>query len=557
VANFVINPQFGNIKNSKKIEFNIVGLEYNNGIRLKIENVTNSTICNINGNGSYLYINDDIDDIKGFFDLNIPEYSSHKVVSVFANIEGRKEDGSYELIKICPVSFYIKEEEKKRFNGEISINPMFVDENNFCAIKIKSDSGSKVVLSINDKKFNIFINNDGIGSISFKGKDILEKSTNTVNKFSIFYHDCEEKYFSGSYVYILPSSIRTHVDPRCEDPDFVFEVPEECFDSPDPPFPPDEDVAPDESVPPMGFPINNENCKDVPILTSEEQEDICRVNGKDVTLLANGITINAIVSVDKSFDSNRSIFFNKNRIFLFQNSTSLNVRVVAYENIIVPSKKYNEILQIFVEKEIWDRASNFDTNDLYVVIFNDIFAYTAFKVMNRGVDEYSGFYYLSLSNQDGSLVAINVNEWLSCQLAVFFERLLDVNYNFTYPNLNIDLVKKLPFISDENDNIINVTNVSICSNIKNVEDNNFYYVYVIADAVVGSTSQLFFYSFVVGENASDIGTYGWKQLTFDGNNKNPKSHVDKDNNLHIFWESDRGDLSQIYYGVLGPSLSSI
>lgn len=79
------------------------------------------------------------------------------------------------------------------------------------------------------------------------------------------------------------------------------------------------------------------------------------------------------------------------------------------------------------------------------------------------------------------------------------------------------------------------------------------YVYVVAEAPVNNVYQLFFYAFQMGAETSDFAVYGWKQLTFDGENRNSKISVDRVGNLHIVWESSRCRPDQICYGMLGPS----
>jgi hypothetical protein len=78
------------------------------------------------------------------------------------------------------------------------------------------------------------------------------------------------------------------------------------------------------------------------------------------------------------------------------------------------------------------------------------------------------------------------------------------------------------------------------------------HVYVVCQAPVNGTYQLFFYGFQLG--TSNI--FLWKQLTFNGENKNPRIKVDSIGNLHIVWESSRCGTKNgqgIYYGVLGAS----
>lgn len=78
--------------------------------------------------------------------------------------------------------------------------------------------------------------------------------------------------------------------------------------------------------------------------------------------------------------------------------------------------------------------------------------------------------------------------------------------------------------------------------------------YIVCQVPINGVYQLFYFSFRVG---SQIENTTWKQLTYSGENKNPKIKCDSVNNLHIIWESDRIGPTQLYYSVLGPSSKAI
>jgi hypothetical protein len=83
-------------------------------------------------------------------------------------------------------------------------------------------------------------------------------------------------------------------------------------------------------------------------------------------------------------------------------------------------------------------------------------------------------------------------------------------------------------------------------------------LYVIAEAPVNGVHQLFFYSLqVVPGSAEESQVFGWKQLTFDGENRNARLSVDPSGNLHMVWESSRCATGQVMYGILGPSSRAV
>ncbi|KKK69540.1 hypothetical protein LCGC14_2933000, partial [marine sediment metagenome] len=250
-----------------------------------------------------------------------------------------------------------------------------------------------------------------------------------------------------------------------------------------------------------------------------EGDDICRINNISSTLLSNGRIITAAISTDKSISDNNDPGYNKGRVFIFQDESSINSKIINIQNVIIPPKSVEDSFDIFVKKDIYDRASQVTKKDLFVIIFNQIFNYKKFKVAARGIDEYSGFYFLTLTNIDNFNPSFIISQWYNCELTVFFEETMGVDGNLISPEMSINLIQKMPYISDENNNVIDTLSVSISSNIKNIGNDDISYVYLVAEAILNSQSQLFYYSFSIGESDSDFNSFGWKQLTFDGNNK--------------------------------------
>lgn len=119
--------------------------------------------------------------------------------------------------------------------------------------------------------------------------------------------------------------------------------------------------------------------------------------------------------------------------------------------------------------------------------------------------------------------------------------------DYEYPN-SLNTISPLPYI--EVDGLaVPATNPQIASNPFDAPSLSPY-VYVIAEAPVDGVYQLFFYSFKVG---TDYEVFGWRQLTFDGENRNARVKADKNGNVHVLWESSRCKPNQIYYGVVGPN----
>lgn len=119
--------------------------------------------------------------------------------------------------------------------------------------------------------------------------------------------------------------------------------------------------------------------------------------------------------------------------------------------------------------------------------------------------------------------------------------------HYKYPN-SLNSISPLPYI--EVDGLpVPAQNPQVASNAFATPSQSPY-VYVIAEAPVNGTNQLFFYSLKIDTNYE---MFGWRQLTFDGENRNAKVKCDSFGNIHIVWESSRCKTSQVFYGMIGPS----
>lgn len=113
----------------------------------------------------------------------------------------------------------------------------------------------------------------------------------------------------------------------------------------------------------------------------------------------------------------------------------------------------------------------------------------------------------------------------------------------------ISEVNPLPYVRDVFSREVPASNPTIAIVPDRISGNS--YCYVICQAPVNGIYQLFYFGFALGETVDQ--DPDWKQLTFVGENKNPIAECDATGNVHIVWESDRdGDVSQVYYGILGP-----
>jgi len=92
MAKLVLKPQFGTTTDSKKIKYEIEGLEsLSDGEQYRIDFENTTFACKIDKDDEYL-------------NLNIPPHSSQSAISVFANVFVVDDHGTY-LKEICPAIF--------------------------------------------------------------------------------------------------------------------------------------------------------------------------------------------------------------------------------------------------------------------------------------------------------------------------------------------------------------------------------------------------------------------------------------------------------------------
>ena len=537
MAKLILKTQFGTISDSKKVFYEITGLEKLNNdeeYNISFENVTHSVIID-SDEGKYL-------------DLKIPSHFSQNAISIFAYIYIKNKNNKLRLKEICPSIFYLRE--KINIKKDLYIDPLFISPKDICNIKTTSKPYTKTIFSINDKRLKVIANEEGNGSIHFVGKDILDKDRiSSVQKFPVYFYSEEDNYvkknFSGSYVTVLPQEIATYadLDPRCDGSVTNWEIPATCVDTTD------DDIAGDgtiisPTIPPVDIPVSN---REMSIIV-----DKCRIHNGSVTSINNGMVLHVYITVDDDITDTTSDRYNINRIYILKNKTTLDVPIVINRDVIIAPKMSTEGFEIHVEEDIYNAVSditNPSVTDLYVLFYNNFLGYQSVRIIGRRIDEYTGDYIIITEVGNTN---VSIDTWMFCVNVSFYHR-------ESSPDRYLDgLSDELNYVKDENGNILQVLNIAIASNEDYVGINEETYVYLIAEANINNNSQLFFYSFFIGKDSSYRSeSYGWKQLTSVGNNINPKAYVDKTNTLHIFWESDRANSWQVYYGVLGDSYLSV
>ncbi len=551
-----INPQSGSSSDLVVLQLE---LDSNIETKVKVENATHGLILD------EFTLPPNQTKIERQFDLKIPEHSSDSMISVFVNIEV-KENDKFKLVKVLPLVYHIDLESPTQSNILFNVSPSFVEQSDDCKISIKGEINDKYVVSINDKRYNVVISSSGFGSIHFKSKDILTGDVGAIShKFPVHYYTDDDNYvnrhFTGTYLTVLPNDLiaAADADPRCATYDpLTWEPSEDCITIPpcDPETDPDcriiEPTIPSNCIPKKycdfdGCSVRPCDCESV---DASIDTDACRIHKLSSALISNGMVLTSYISVDESEGGEN---YNKQRVFIKSDQTSLDAQIVASQDVAVQAKTSDEDFTAYITKEFYDVISALALAGKFIMaaFLNEKMDYECFPVSEiQTPDEYTPFYHLILSKEDSD---ITISQLEPCIYTVFYEFDID---GAVEPSLNITSdISKLPFIEVPNfEGTLSATNVLISSNSEYRGGEEESFVHIVAEAYKNGDVQLFYYGFSVGPlGYISINTGDWVQLTTDGSNKNAQIITDKYNNLHVCWESDRTGLNQIYYGVVGPS----
>ena len=214
-----LQPFSATLSQAKSIGFLLSGFDKTKKYKIVFENATNNrpitVLASNHGNlvDKNLYVNDRTE-VEGKIDLNIGEHESYSVVSIYANIYERL-DSEFALSDIAAFAFQIESNITQKSNDKITVFPPFVQKTDKATIKIKTDPNSKLQVSVNNKRFVIHTNYEGVGSMSFRAIDILSgeiSESSALQKFPITYHKAidnySEQYDSGVFLHYVPDGMK-------------------------------------------------------------------------------------------------------------------------------------------------------------------------------------------------------------------------------------------------------------------------------------------------------------------------------------------------------------
>lgn len=563
MSKLTITPQSGTIEQGSSLNFRIEGIENENGVRFYVENATHMVRSNIEGSvDGYLYLEKGVSEYKGILNANVPIHSAHAAISLFSTIEAKQENDEYKRVELNSSVYFVDDGPESKYDGVILLEPQFVGPFDRSRVYLEDKPNSRVVISVNDKRYVIQTDDSGKGSVTLRAEDFVDNdSIKVMQRFHLHAITDEDNYVekksTGSYIHVLPSKVATLADCTPDDPTDV------CIATSQIDKPPVLESVPNalRNFDPSPFSVGDDSCVDEMVLDAP----FCSIYDSDTTILGNGQALVAGVGLQNSAVLSEKV----SRVFTFIDDTSSSADRVFFNRfgtIPVDGAFFDEDeLFVFVDDNTYAMADA----GWQIVIENALFNNEIFKVASKLAPGDAGA-PADLPSKGFKLTGLkpDVEEWLVC-----------VPYSLTEPDgclpqttyptglTALDGTTNgviLPKILNIVNNVVNPIKVSISatSELETVLD--LTYVYVVAEAISAGTSQLFLYSFVTGAgstcNNASIPTessFGWHQLTFKGENKNPQISVDRSGNLHIFWESDRSGRNQVYFGVLGPSSFSL
>ena len=546
MSKFKIKPKSGSARIAKKIKFEVADLRNENGLRIRIENATHSVPAIIEGKTEgYVDLKAGVDSFSGVVDLNIPEHSSHAAISVYAIIDAKQPNGSYAVSAMLTSVYNVTDKPKEEFKGEISITPEFIGPSERTSVLLNYEPNSRIVISINDKRFSILTDKNGRGSITVNASDLLtEKKSAVLQKFPVRVLLANNNYTiplsTDCYIHVLPAKVAmfaelTNVD-SCP-PTFDDSPVQVQLSNPPQPF----------GIPTITGPVLEKRTAEV--LTS--LTTLTSVPDHSVAQTASGVSIHAFIgsgsggfTAPQTIDPNLAKdplalatqnSVNLNQIYLVDHPSSLNKAIVSAGHGTVEPGSGN--ITIEVSQGVYSLSSI----GYLVGLLSAQFGFAYYPIVGLlPPDAYDDNYRLVLNAN------VEIDQYVNC---VPFTMVSGAD-PYTTVTFNSPFV--LPPITNQLGEISIPVKVSIATSQKKQYTNGIGYIYVIAEAMVGFASQLFYYGMSMDGN----NTYGWVQLTFNGENKNPVTICDSAGNVHVAWESTRAGSSQIYYGILGPSANS-
>lgn len=545
----------------KNCHFTISGIQNNSasGVRVSFENATllaDATIIGENSDGHFLYLGPEVTTASGTIDLTHSRLSAYTAISLYANIE-QKEQSDYKLVQIIPLQLSIPKQLPMNSAYAISVQPSFVEYGDNFGVFISGSPNTKVWVSVNGKEYPVSTDNSGKGSIRLTSSDISDNVPVSQQLRVTISDETTQTYDADVVIVILPQTTLKAATTAASIIHSTLDV--------DVPVDTDKQFFPFAGTPELeGCGSQTEatitsNSLLSSSTTVTQPAIFPRINGFSVAKLSNDAALVAI-SAQNTFDP--SVAFTDQDevdrvrasvVHVLYTSASVAYAVpVRRATVIDITPDYQDCpvgFTIIVDADI---ASDSKLSHLWAIDATEHFQ--GLPVADEFHNKPVGALFKIVKQAEFNRWVIqpsdqNLNLTIAVGECFTFIAYGGLACTHKYP-LGLNLIQPLPPIMD-GPQVVSSANPQIASNWYDAPSSEKY-GYVVAEANVGST-QLFFYSF----NLDDGSVFGWKQLTFNGENKNAKIAMDKFGNLHMVWESSRCQAGQVYYGVLGPASRSL
>jgi hypothetical protein len=546
-----------------RCSFSVAGIDNisASGLRISFENSTlNVSVpiveSNIDHDGQFIYLPSEQTVINGFLNLSHPSIQRYTTLSIYVSVEIKDKD-AYKLIQIVPFYLSVPKTLPSNKNMQIDVRPSFVEYGDDFTVAIKGQPNVKTWVGIGGKEFVIRTDELGNGSVRLLSSNIVTPSDGTqhlrltVSDDSLTYYDCDLS------VAILPRStlkVATAASTLINSTVDIIN-----------PFDVTRQSLPVAGTPELqGCGLQTEatitTIDKFGSSTSTSTYRLPRINGFSVAKTLGDAALVAISS-QSPFDPTATTITDPvelsrvqaSRVHILYTSSSVGYAApVRRARIIDASPDYHDCPSGFTVEVDADLAADPKLTRLWAIDGN--LHFSGLPLSSEYANKTVGVLFRIVKKADFNRWVIQPDDANVDLIANIGDCFSFIAYgglacSHTYP-LHLNPMQPLPYIS-VNGLAVSAANPQIASNWQDAP-NAPLVGYVIAEAPVGGAAQLFLFSF----NASDGSTFGWQQLTFNGENKNAKIAMDKIGNLHIVWESNRCQPGQIYYSMLGPSSRS-
>ena len=477
--------------------------------------------------------------ITGELDLSDPSLTKYSSISVYAKVF-TEENGKTQVLSIAAITLSVPKALKTNPNFSVSVDPELIEYGQRATVNVRGTPSAIVYVSINNREEECRLTNEGLGSVSIDSASLTNRS-NLVQHLRVFLSvsPSTELHDTGFVVMVLPESQARAAIASADVTTKTLDILS--------PTDINQVLYPEGGVPEIfGCAAQTQITRVYPITTqnsssSSENAEFARIHSFSFAHTSQDTALVAISALDDVpnetlTDEADLARARAARVHILSTPVGSNyASPVRTGRVVNNTESYfdcstGSVIEIDVDTDMWP-----DANLQFIWALDGSMAGVKYKILSRTSPD--RWHVISLTADN---VVTQIGD---CFRFVAYGGPACIH---TYPSDSLYAIQPLPYITDDGV-AISASHPQIAVNDRTRPCGTLY-GYVIAEAVIDGATQLFYYGFDV----STVGVYGWKQLTYDGENRNAKVVMDGDNNLHVVWESSRCKPGQIMYGMLGP-----